>query len=327
MAKIYHEHDAHLQHLNHLSVGVIGYGNQGRAHAFNLRDSGVSVRVGTRLEGKTRQQAVSDGFDPETFEEVAANCEVIALLLPDEVIPQIYEESVEPYLEAHDTFVFAHGFTVANKTIRLPDDADVVLVAPTGPGRQLRSLYMSGHGLPALVAVGQDSSGLAWKRCLAYAGAIGCLRAGAVETTFYEETITDLFCEQAVLCGGIPELIKASFQTLLEAGYQPELAYISCLKEVKLIADLLFERGLDGMRGAISNTARYGSARAGPRIINSSTEHRLRQILNEIETGRFAEMFLRDTEEGAPAAQDFTLAERHSKIARTGRALTEVLKF
>src|SRR5215470_12901630 len=233
MARIYFDRDSDLETLAGFSIGIVGYGNQGRAQALNLQDSGLNVWVGTRQGGSARDQAERDGFPDHTVEEVAANCEVLALLLPDEVIPEVYTQSIEPYLEAHDTFVFAHSFAVRHKTIRLPDDADVVLVAPTGPGRQLRSLFQEGRGLPALVAVGQDASGIAWKRCLAYARAIGCTRVGAIETTFEEEAVTDLFCEQAVLCGGIPELIKAGFETLIEHGYQPELAYISCLKEVK----------------------------------------------------------------------------------------------
>jgi ketol-acid reductoisomerase len=216
---------------------------------------------------------------------------------------------------------------VQHKTVRLPDDADIVLVAPTGPGRQLRSLYEEGKGLPALVAVEQDASGLAWRRCLAYARAIGCTRSGAIETTFKEETITDLFCEQAVLCGGVPELIKASFTTLVERGYQPELAYISCLKEVKLIADLLFERGIDGMRQAISNTAKYGSALSGPEIVNAATAQRLQAILSEIETGAFAGKFLQEASHGLPTVKELLASERHSRLARTGRDLKSTLKF
>ena len=327
MARIHFDYDVTLEPLQELTIGIIGYGNQGRAHALNLHDSGLTVWVGTRDGSPARAQAEKEGFPAHSVEEVAANCEVLALLLPDEAVPSVYEASIEPYLEAHDTFVFAHGFSVQHKTVRLPDDADVVLVAPTGPGRQLRSLFQEGKGLPALVAVGQDASWIAWQRCLAYTKAIGCTRAGAVETTFEEETITDLFCEQAVLCGGIPALIKASFTTLVERGYQSELAYISCLKEVKLIADLLFERGIDGMRAAISNTAKFGSAIAGPEIINSSTEEKLRTILTKIESGHFAQEFLHEASKGSPAIKELLTQERHSHLARTGRALSETLKF
>lgn len=327
MAKVFLENDADLDPLSQSSIGVIGYGNQGRAHALNLRDSGLTVQVGTRDQSKSREQALKDGFAPNTIEAVANNCEVLAIMLPDEAIPAVYEESIEPYLEAHDTFVFAHGFTVYHKTIRLPDDADIVLVAPTGPGRQVRSLYIEGAGLPALLAVEQNASGLAWNRCLAYARAIGCLRAGGIETTFSEETVTDLYCEQSVLCGGLPELIKASFDTLVEKGYQPELAYISCLKEVKLIADLLFERGIDGMREAISNTAKYGSAISGPELINASTKHHLRRLLDRIESGKFGKLFLEEASAGSPTIKDLLRSERNSQIARTGKMLRTMLDF
>jgi len=327
MARIHTDKDTDIEPLADLNIGIIGYGNQGRAHALNLRDSGLSVWVGSREGGPARAQAEHDGFAPHSVEEVANNCEVLALLLPDEAVPTVYVESVEPYLEAHDTFVFAHGFTVRHKTVRLPGDADIVLVAPTGPGRQLRSLYEDGKGLPALVAVEQDASGIAWSRCLAYAKAIGCTRAGVIETSFEEETVTDLYCEQAVLCGGIPELIKASFDTLVDRGYQPELAYISCLKEVKLIADLLFERGIDGMRAAISNTAKYGSAVAGPQIVNGATVGRLNSILSEIESGEFASKLLADAAHGLPTVKQLMTSERQSRLARTGRDLKNNLRF
>ncbi|MBI4534422.1 MAG: ketol-acid reductoisomerase [Candidatus Melainabacteria bacterium] len=326
MASIYYDDDANLDQLQDLNIGVIGYGNQGRAQALNLRDSGLTVWVGTK-EGKGRTHALADGFPAHTPEEVAANCEVLALLLPDEVLPYVYSVSVEPYLEAHDTFVFAHGFTVRHKTLRLPDDADVVLVAPTGPGRQLRSLFEECKGLPALVAVEQDASGVAWQRCLAYAKAVGCTRAGVIETTFEEETVTDLFCEQAVLCGGMPELIKASFDILVDKGYQPELAYISCLKEVKLICDLLFERGIHGMRSAISNTAKFGSALAGPEIIDASTRYRLAKVLQAIESGKFARQFIEEAAQGSPAVHELLLTERHSHLARTGAKLSQNIRF
>lgn len=325
MAKIYYESDASLAELESQVVGVIGYGNQGRAHALNLRDSGINVQVGSRENSSSAQTALEDGFEKRSIEQVAANCEVLALMLPDEVMRKTYVESIGPYLTSHKTFVFAHGFVIHHKVLHLPSDADIVLVAPTGPGRQLRSLYKEGRGLPALLAVEQDGSGRAFEKALAYAKGIGCTRAGVIQTTFKEETVTDLFCEQAVLCGGLPELIKSSFETLVASGYQPELAYISCLKEVKLIADLLFERGLVGMRDAISNTAKYGSAIAGPRIIDAKTQQNLQGILREIEDGRFASTFLGDTE--GTMLSSFRDQERNSKLARTGRELEESLKF
>jgi ketol-acid reductoisomerase len=327
MATIFRQSDASLDALRDLPIGLIGYGNQGRAHALNLRESGLAVRVGSRKDSRARDSATADGFKQETIPEVVANSALLALMLPDEVVMDVYTNSIEPYLEAGTAFVFAHGFTVRHKTIRLPDDSDIILVAPTGPGRQLRSLYLEGKGLPALVAVEQDPSGIAWQRCLAYALAIGCLRAGAIQTTFEEETITDLYCEQAVLCGGLPELIKRSFETLVARGYQPELAYISCLKEVKLIADLLFTQSIDGMREAISNTAKYGSAIAGPKVIDAATKQALEELLTNIEDGSFARKFIEEYQAGSPAVNSLMLEEQHSQLARTGHALKEVLDF
>lgn len=327
MAKIYYDRDANPQALADLPIGVIGYGNQGRAQALNLRDSGLSVWIGARAGGSAAERATNDGLSVHSIPEVVENCPFLALLLPDEVLTRIYPESIEPYIKSHVSFVFAHGFVIRHKTIKPPDDADVLMVAPTGPGRQLRSLFLDGRGLPALVAVDQDASGLAWERCLSYARAVGCTRAGAIATTFEEETVTDLFCEQAVLCGGMPELIKSSYLTLVENGYQPELAYISCLKEVKLIADLLFTAGIDGMRTAISNTAKYGSAIAGPELVDARSRQKLEHILKRIESGAFARQFLADAKVGSKELHDFVLAEEHSSLARTGRALRETLDF
>jgi ketol-acid reductoisomerase len=327
MAKIYYDLDTSLSNLEDSVIGIIGYGNQGRAHALNLRDSGLAVRVSARQTSPSSALTKRDGFDPQTIEQIAANCDILAILLPDEVIAKVYETSIQPYLTSHRTFVFAHGFSVHNKMMRLPSDSDVILVAPTGPGRQLRSLYQEGKGLPALIAVAQNSSGRAFEKCLAYAKGLGCTRAGVIETTFAEETVTDLFCEQSVLCGGVPALIKASFDTLVEAGYQPELAYISCLKEVKLIADLLFERGIDGMRQAISNTAKFGSALSGDEIVDAHVRDRLTRILARIESGEFASSFLSDKGEREGAIRQLLVSEKHSRLARTGSVLEKRLKF
>jgi ketol-acid reductoisomerase len=327
MAKIYFEKDAHIENIADLAVGVIGYGNQGRAHALNLRDSGVRVRVGARTSGRAYQRAKDDHFDVTSVEDIATNCDVIAILLPDESMAEVYTNSVEPYISSNKTFVFAHGFAVHHKLIRLPDSSDILLVAPTGPGKQLRSLYIQNAGLPALLAVHQDCSGDGWPKALAYAKGIGCTRAGCIATTFAEETVTDLYCEQAVLCGGIPELIKHSFNTLVAAGYQPELAYISCLKEVKLISDLLFTEGIDGMREAISTTARYGSQVSGPILINTQTDRSLEKILHNIESGAFARDFIEESKLGHPALKRLKTEEKHSLVVRTGKRLKEFLKF
>ena len=327
MAKIFYEQDATLEPLRDLPIGIIGYGNQGQAHALNLRDSGLQVWVGSREGSRARQSATDDGFAAHNIGAVVENCLILAVMLPDEAMSEVYTSHIEPYLKPRTTFVFAHGFAVRHRTLRLPDDSDILLVAPTGPGRQVRSLYLEQKGLPALVAVQQDASGLGWQRCLAYAHAIGCTRAGAIQTTFEEETVTDLYCEQAVLCGGMPQLIKSSFDVLVEKGYQPELAYISCLKEVKLIADLLFTQGIDGMRAAISNTAKHGSAVAGPQIINEETNRRLAHILENIESGQFAKSFLADSSAGSPIIKELMATEAESKLARTGRKLRDELTF
>lgn len=330
MAKIFYEKDADPTTLQHKTVAIIGYGNQGRAHALNLRDSGVNVVVGARVGGKAHANALSDGFQPMAIAEASVEADLLAVMLPDEHVPSVYSTDIQVGLfesKKAKSFLFAHGFVVANKTVSLPADADILLVAPTGPGRQVRSLYLEGRGLPALVAVEQDHSGTGWATALAYANAIGCTRAGAIETTFAEETITDLFCEQAVLCGGVPELIKASFATLVERGYQPELAYISCLKEVKLIADLLFTHGIDGMRQAISNTAKYGSAVAGPSLVNASTRRKLGELLSNIERGHFARGFMEEAQAGCPVTREFTVKEANSRLARTGHDLKSVLRF
>ena len=268
-----------------------------------------------------------DPFRPSSIEAIATNCDMIAILLPDEFIPEIYTTSIEPYISSGRAFVFAHGFAVHHKLIRLPDTADILLVAPTGPGRQLRSLFLENSGLPALVAVEQDFSGVGLKRALAYGQGIGCTRAGCIETTFTEETVVDLYCEQTVLCGGLPELIKRSFDNLVAAGYQPELAYISCLKEVKLISDLLFNEGIDGMRNAISSTARYGARVSGPLLINSETDCSLQTILQNIESGRFAHAFMNESKLGHPAIKAQEAEEQHSLLVRTGKKLRELLKF
>ena len=327
MAKIFYDNDANTSELKSLTCAVIGYGNQGRAQALNLRDSGVKVLICARRDGKGHEQAIKDNFEPCSINEAVSRSQLIATMLPDQVVETVFNNEILPNIKHSITFVFAHGFVVREKLITLPTNADIVLVAPTGPGRLLRSFYQEGKGLPALIAIDQDGTGHAFARCLAYARAIGCTRAGAVLTTFAEETITDLFCEQAVLCGGLPELIKASFNTLVEAGYQPELAYISCLKEVKLIADLLFENGLSGMRKAISDTAQFGGAKTGPRLIDGHVKEKLKETLTRIESGQFAKEYLAQATKDQKFLKDFLDRERHSPLGKIEKQLRKTLHF
>ncbi len=326
-ARVFYDSDSSLDALANIKIGIVGYGNQGRAQALNLRDSGLNVVPGARPDGVSWQSAINDGFAPAPLKEVVSTCNILVLTLPDEVMAEVYNTSIKPAINDPKTFIFAHGFVIHHNVIQLPADSDILLVAPTGPGAKLRSLFAGGKGLPSLVAVEQDASGSAWKKCLAYAKGIGSLRAGAVETTFKEEVIVDLFCEQAVLCGGIPSLIKASFDTLVKSGYQPELAYISCLKEVKLISDLLFERGMYEMRKAISNTAKYGSALAGPELIDSRTRAGLEKLLDRIESGKFAVQFKEDYLSGSPVINELLEEEKNSRLDRVGKELTRRLDF
>lgn len=327
MAKIFYDDNADFQYLKNKLIAVIGYGNQGRAHALNLRDSGFEVIIGARKEGRSYSQASTDRFSTMPISEASKKADILVITLPDELIPEVYKNSIKSMVKENCTFVFAHGFAVHYKTISLPENADVILVAPTGPGKQLRSLYEIGEGLPALIAIEKNNSGNAHEICLAYAKAIGSTRAGVIETTFAEETVVDLFCEQSVLCGGIPELIKASFKTLVDKGYQPELAYISCLKEVKLIADLLFDKGMVGMKDAISTTAKYGAALSGPEIIDSRTESKLSNVLNRIEDGNFAKSFIESVDKKDSLLKVHEQEEHSSKLNKTGKELASSLRF
>ena len=326
-ARVFYDSDASLDVLANIKIGIVGYGNQGRAQALNARESGLQVIVGARPDGLSWRSASADGFATVTISDVVSTCNVLIMTLPDEAMPDVYRAEIAPFVNVPKTFIFSHGYVVHHKSIEFPTNCDLLLVAPTGPGAKLRSLFAQGKGLPSLVAVEQDFSGDAWSKCLAYAKAIGSTRAGAVRTTFSEEVIVDLFCEQAVLCGGIPSLIKASFDTLVKNGYQPELAYISCLKEVKLISDLLFERGMYEMRKAISNTAKYGSAITGPELVDSRTRAALDRVLARIESGEFAKSFEHEFESGFPQTLELLDQERKSRLDRTGKDLATRLDF
>lgn len=294
---IYREADADVTFLRGKVVAVVGYGNQGRAHALNLRDSGVKVFIGQR-PGKSLERAVSDGFRPMAVGETAESADLIIVSLPDESASDIYLREIKPALHSGQTLGFVHGFNIRFGFITPPADVDVIMVAPKGPGTLLRSSYEQGRGIPALMAIHQDSSGRAKKTALAWAAGIGCARAAVLETTFAEETETDLFGEQAVLCGGLSALCKAAFETLVQAGYTPEFAYLECVHELKQIADLLYTRGLSGMRDAISNTAEYGDLTRGPRIIDQHVRESMRRVLGEIRSGAFAKEWISEHRAG-----------------------------
>ncbi len=300
MAKIYYDKDADLNVLKGKRIAILGYGIQGRGHALNLRDSGLEVVVAQRPGGPHYTQAVEDGFQPISVAEACAQAQVIMVLLQDTLQAEVYRASVAPHLKAGKALAFAHGFNIHFHQIEPPKEIDVFLVAPKGPGSLVRQLYADGTGVPSLVAVYQDATGTAKQVALAYAKGLGSTRAGVLETTFAEETETDLFGEQAVLCGGTAELIKAGFDTLVEKGYQPEVAYFECLHELKLIVDMVYAQGIQGMWSRVSETARYGGLTRGSRIVTDETRAEMRRILDEIQTGRFAKEWINETQAGRP---------------------------
>ena len=299
--KIFYDQDADLSLLKDKTVAIIGYGSQGHAHAQNLRDSGVKVLVGQRAGGPNWTLAKEHGFEPMDASQAAAKADLIMILAQDQYQAQIYESQILPNLKAGKVLAFGHGFNVHFNQIVAPADVDVIMIAPKGPGHMVRRVYTEGSGVPCLVAVHQDASGQALQTALAYAKGIGGSRSGVLQTTFREETETDLFGEQAVLCGGVSELVKAGFETLVEAGYQPEIAYFECLHELKLIVDLMYEGGLAKMRYSISDTAEYGDYTRGPRIITGETRKEMKKILKEIQEGAFAKEFILENKAGGRA--------------------------
>jgi ketol-acid reductoisomerase len=324
---MYYDADANLDLLAGKTIAIIGYGSQGHAHALNLKDSGMNVIVGLYPGSKSAIKAKDAGLTVHTVADAAKAADFIMILLPDEVQRTIYTNEIAPNLSAGNVLAFAHGFNINYGQIVPPQDVDVVMVAPKGPGHLVRRTYEEGKGVPALFAVYQDASGQARDRAMAYAKGIGGTRGGVLETTFREETETDLFGEQVVLCGGLSALIKAGFETLVDAGYQPELAYFECLHEVKLIVDLIVEGGLATMRDSISNTAEYGDLTRGPRIITDETRKEMRQILTEIQTGQFAREFVLENQSGKAGFTAMRRREAEHKIEAVGKDLRSMFSW
>jgi len=327
MAKIYHEQDVDPSALEGQKIAVLGFGSQGHAHAQNLRDSGHDVRVGLREGSASWATAEEAGLRVVPTPAAADEADVVMVLLPDTAHAAVYEQDVAPNLRAGDMLMFAHGFSVHFATVRPPDDVDVTMIAPKGPGHLVRRTYEEGIGTPALVAVQQDATGRALARALAYGAGIGCARAGIIQTTFQEETETDLFGEQTVLCGGISSLVEAGFETLVEAGYQPEIAYFECLHELKLIIDLIYEGGLSWMRYSVSDTAEWGDYQSGPRVIDAGVRDRMRQILAEIQSGAFAKEWIGEAEAGFPHFLALRREARAAQIERVGRDLRRMMPW
>lgn len=325
--KVYKEEDANPSAVKSGPVAVIGYGSQGRAHALNLKNSGCDVIVGVREGGKGAKQAAADGLEVASPAKAAAAARLIAILTPDMSHEKIFNEDIAPNLQEGDALLFAHGFTVLYGRVKAPESVDVIMVAPKGPGDLVRREYERGRGVPCLFAVHQDATGKAREKALAYASLIGGTVAGALETTFREETETDLFGEQAVLCGGATELVLAGFETLTEAGYRPEIAYYECLHELKLIVDLLYEGGLAKMHEFISETAIYGDLVSGPRVVNDETRERMREVLKDIQDGTFAHNWILENQAGKARYQQMLDADLNHPIEKTGKELRDLMNW
>ncbi|MGH7636473.1 MAG: ketol-acid reductoisomerase [Gemmatimonadaceae bacterium] len=326
-ATIYYDRDATIERLAWTPIAVIGYGSQGHAHALNLRDSALDVRVGLPPGSKRRAAACAAGLRVTTPAEAAREADVIMVLVPDTAQAELFESELRDELTPGKTLMFAHGFNVHFGLIQPPPGVDVSMVAPKSPGHRVRELFQDGAGTPALVAVAQDPSGNALANALAYARGIGCTRAGVIETTFAEETETDLFGEQAVLCGGVSHLVKAGFETLVEAGYQPELAYFECMHELKLIVDLMYQGGLNYMRHSVSDTAEYGDYVAGPRLVNDETRAAMRRLLGEIRDGSFAQQWIREHRSGREWFDAARQRDREHRIEQVGAQLRGMMPF
>src|SRR5438034_1600891 len=327
MAKVFYEKDADAGLIQGRKVAVIGYGSQGHAHALNLKDSGVDVRVGLREGSSSKAKAEAAGLKVTSIAQAASEADLVMILLPDTEQKVVYEADIEPNLSDGDALFFAHGFNIRFAQIRPPAGVDVGMVAPKGPGHLVRREYESGGGVPSLIAAAQDPSGKTMDLALSYAHAIGATRAGVLQTTFEEETETDLFGEQVVLCGGIVELVKAGFETLVNAGYQPESAYFECLHELKLIVDLMYEHGISGMRFSISDTAEYGDMTRGPRIVNEDTKKEMKAILEEITSGKFAKEWMDEHRGGRQRFNALREQGRAHQVEKVGAELRDMMPF
>jgi len=327
MAKIYYDKEADLKALKGKRIAILGYGIQGQGHALNLRDSGLDVVVAELPGLPNYEKAVAEGFEPTSAEEACAQAQVIMVLLPDTLQAEVYRSAVVQHLKPGKAIGFAHGFNIHFRQIEPPKGVDVFLLAPKGPGSLVRKLFVEGGGVPALVAVEQDASGQAKQIALAYAKGLGSTKAGVVETTFAEETETDLFGEQTVLCGGVTELVRAGFDTLVEAGYQPELAYFECLHELKLITDMIYTSGIQGMWPRVSETARYGGLTRGTRVITDETRAEMRKILEEVRSGAFAKEWIGETEAGRPKFKALMNQQADHPIEKIGQQLRSMMPW
>jgi ketol-acid reductoisomerase len=327
MTTLYYEKDARPEILKNRKIAILGYGSQGHAHALNLHDSGFDVIVGLRPDSSSIDKAIKAGLTVTSIEEAAKQAEVIMMLLPDTAQKAAYEAEVAPHMTTGKVLMFAHGFNIRYGLINPPADVDVVMCAPKGPGHLVRRTFKEGGGVPALIAVHQDATGHAKEIALAYAHGVGGTRVGVLETTFTEETETDLFGEQAVLCGGVTALVRAGYETLVEAGYQPESAYFECLHELKLIVDLMYEEGITGMRYSISDTAEYGDLTRGSRIITDAVKHEMKEVLAEIQDGRFAAEWIKENEIGRPRYRELKEAGKRHPIEEVGAKLRAMMPF
>ena len=324
---MYYEEDADLSLIQDKNIGIIGYGSQGHAHALNLKDTGLNVQIGLYEGSKSWAIAEKDGFTVKTASDVARDSDIIMLLLHDHSMASVYKESIEPNLESGNTIMFAHGFNIHYKTIAPPNNIDVSMVAPKAPGHRVREVFIKGGGVPGLIAVHHDATGKAHSTGLAYSRGIGCTRAGVLDTTFKEETETDLFGEQAVLCGGVTQLVKAAFETLVEAGYQPESAYFECLHELKLIVDLLYKGGMEYMRYSVSDTAEYGDYSRGPVVVDDHVKQNMKKVLSDIQDGSFAKEWISENDEGRHKFNQLREENKIHPIEAIGKELRQMMPF